>query len=594
MSAEGDWHRPRCLSPLLAVACVVFAGCSGAGSGGAPAPATAGAHPDARSVAGTFRDVAAEAGLDFVHFNGRSGELYLCEMMGPGGALFDYDADGDLDVYIVQGEMLGPGKTPADAIAPPGDRPVELGDRLYRNELVPGAGPRFTDVSEPSGIRRIARGYGMGVAAGDVDNDGRVDLYVTRFGENQLLRNQGDGTFRDVTRESGTTEPRWSVSASFLDVDGDGWLDLYVGNYLDFGFHNHQKCADVREDYCAPDRYNPLTDRLFRNRGDGTFEDVSVASRIAGAAGSTLGVVAADFDDDGRLDVYVANDGLPNFLWHNRGDGTFEDVALLGGSALSENGEAEAGMGVDAADLDDDGEYDLILAHLATETHTLYLNEGGARFRDATIRAGLAAPTLAMTGFGAGFVDLDEDGRLDIVSLNGAVTVIEALALAGDPFPLHQPNQAFRNLGDGRFEDWTERAGAVFALSEVSRGGAWGDLDNDGDADLLVLNNEGPARLLLNVGAPSGQWLGLELVGPPGRERPMLGAEVWLDLDDGRRLRRRAHADGSYASSSDPRLLINLGEARPVGSLRIRWPGGREQSLPLPELDRWHRLHAPS
>ncbi|MFQ5653829.1 MAG: FG-GAP repeat domain-containing protein, partial [Planctomycetota bacterium] len=437
-----------------------------------------------------FTDRAEELGIDFQHFNGMSGEYFFCETVGPGGALFDYDNDGDLDIYLVQGAMLGRGKTLADATPAPRS-PLPLTDRLYRNELVESGRLRFTEVTAEAGIS--GPGYGMGVAAGDINGDGWIDLYVTNFGPNQLLLNNGDRTFRDVTAASGTQDDRWNTSAAFVDHDRDGDLDLYVCAYVDFSYENHKPCYSETSarDYCGPLSYRALPDRLFRNRGDGTFEDASAVSQIVREYGAALGVVCTDLNGDGWIDIYVANDGHPNQCWMNRRDGTFVNEALLGGCAYNEQGKAEASMGVDAADFDGDGDEDLFMTHLTDETNTLYLNDGSGYFDDYSFETGLGVASRAFTGFGTAWFDFDSDGWLDLLIANGAVKTIEALAAAGDPYPLHQKNQLFHNLGNGRFEEITSRAGRVFSLSEVSRGAAFGDLDNDGDPDVLVMNNAG-------------------------------------------------------------------------------------------------------
>ncbi len=537
------------------------------------------------TAAEIFRDATRDAGIDFVHFNGMSGERYLCEMMGPGGAMFDYDNDGDLDLYLVQGRMLGPGKTLSDAVFPPPDSGPPI-DRLYRNDLRKNrTGSRrlhFTDVTEDSGIR--SPGYGMGVAAGDFDNDGWTDLYVTNFGPNQMFRNNGDGTFSDVTEATGTNDPRWSVSAAFLDYDRDGWLDLYVGNYVDFSFTNHKRCFSFSDagggsalEYCDPSQYQPLPESLFRNRGDGTFEDVSHKSGIARGSNGALGVSTADFDGDGWIDIYVANDKRPNHLWINQRDGTFRNDALLSGCAVSGEGFSESSMGVDAGDYDNDGDEDLFMTHMSlNEKNTLYVNQGKASFKDASYPSGLALPSIPFTGFGMAFLDYDNDGRLDLLAVNGHVKNVEAPARAQDPYPLHQTNQLFRNLGQGRFQEVTQSAGAVFELSEVSRGAAFGDVDNDGDTDVLVLNNSGRARLLTNQVGSGNHWIGLSLAGRP-QGRDMLGARVAVLLSHGRTLWRRVRSDGSYASANDPRVLVGLDQADRVDAVRVYWPDGRAE-----------------
>jgi hypothetical protein len=429
----------------------------------------------------------------------------------------------------------------------------------------------------------------MGIAAGDIDNDGWIDLYVTNLGPNQLLRNDGDGTFTDVTATSGTADPGWSVSASFLDFDRDGWLDLYVGNYLVWSVADDVDCRAQTgaPDYCAPTAYRPQPDRLYRNNGDATFTDVTAAALRGGAVGPALGVVAADVDQDGWLDVYVANDGAENLLWMNQGDGTFVDRGLVSGAALDAAGRPEASMGVDAADADNDGDDDLFMTHWAGQKNTLYLQVSPGLFEDRSAAAGLAAPSLPWTGFGTGWFDADNDGWLDLFVANGAVIAGEATTL-DDPFPLDEVNQLFRNRRDGTFEDVTAVAGAGFAFSDVSRGTAFGDVDNDGDVDLLVGNNAGPPRLLINSPPAGRHWLGLRLLDATGRDAS--GARVAVRHEDGTVLWRRVRMDGSYASASDARVLVGLGGAAAPVEVRVRWPDGIEEVWPGVMVDRWMTL----
>jgi enediyne biosynthesis protein E4 len=523
-----------------------------------------------------FTDRAKEAGIDFVHVNGMSGEFHISEIMGAGGAMFDFDNDGDLDIYLVQGQ---PPRT----------------DRLYRNDLVVRAdGTRtlhFTDISNGSGL--VGSSYGMGVAAGDVDNDGRVDLYRTALGPNQLFHNNGDGTFTDISHRTGLNNSRWSVSALFVDFDRDGWLDLYVGNYLDHSAGERVRCNSRtgKRDYCGPRSYIPVPDRLYRNRGDGTFVDVTSDAQVAREYGPALGVVAADFNADGWADIYVANDGEPNLLWINQRNGRFRNTALLAGAGLNSLGSAEGSMGVDAGDFDNDGDEDLFVTNLPGETNTLYVNDGSGLFEDRTTMAGLAIPSLPFTGFGTAWFDFDNDGWLDLLVANGAVHILEALASSTDPFPLRERNQLYRNLGTGRFEEVTARAGAVFELSEVGRGAAFGDVDNDGDIDVLITNNGGPARLLINHVGNRNRWLGLRLVGgsTPGN-RDMLGARVGVFRNAGPPLWRRARADASYASANDPRILVGLGDAASILRIRVVWPSGQVEDWTDISVGRWITL----
>jgi hypothetical protein len=498
-------------------------------------------------------------------------------MTGQGGAVLDYDGDGDLDVYLVQGAALGGAASDGSA-----------SDLLFRNDLTwdEDGVPRLQmiDVTESSGIE--ARGYGMGATVGDVDSDGDLDLYVTNFGSNQLLRNNGDGTFDDVTLSAGADDPGWSTSATFFDYDRDGQLDLYVANYVEFDLVRNPTCYSTssRRDYCGPSGFAPQADRLLRNVGGGRFEDVTLRVLPGYAAGPGLGVIAADLDDDGWLDLYVANDGEPNQLWINHRDGTFRDQSLLAGVAVNREGRAEASMGVDAADVDGDGDEDLFLTHLAGETSTLYVNRGGGVFEDRSIASGVAGPTFPYTAFGTGWLDFDNDGWLDLVVLNGAVRVLEERAATGDPFPLGQPNQLFQGVGDGDLIEVTERAGDAFAQLEVSRGAALGDVDNDGDEDVVQFNNNDAVRLLINqVGEHSG-WIGLRTVdSTSGGE--LTGSRVAATLVDGRQVVRRSRRDGSYCSARDARVLLGVAAERSVRQVEIRWPSGARTRWLDPPLD---------
>ncbi len=519
-----------------------------------------------------FADRAAEWGLDFVHFTGMSGELYFSEMMGSGAGLLDYDGDGDLDAFLVQGHMLGE-KPIAEATFPP-QHPLPLVDRLYRNDLVPNADgsttPRFVDVTESSGI--AANGYGMGVTAGDIDNDGDPDLYVTNAGPNQMWRNNGDGTFVDVTAETGTGDRAWGVSAAFVDYDGDGWLDLYVGNYVGYRLAIDKECVarSGAADYCGPLAYQPDPDRLYRNKGDGTFEDVSVRSGIHGELpGGALGVASGDFNGDEWLDIYVANDQVPNKLWVNQRDGTLINEAMLSGSSVNEEGQPEASMGLVVGDFNGDGAEDIFMSHLSRETNTLYLNDGTGLFTDSTRDSGLGMASWEYTGFGVSLADFDRDGWLDLFVANGAVRILEEQSRRGDVYPIHQPNILFRNLGGGRFEEISAQAGELFALSEVGRGVATGDVDEDGDPDILLSNSAGPARLMVNETRSEARWLGIRLVGGSSY-RATLGSRVIVKRGDQRPLWSRSSTDGSYASSNDPRVLFGLADFSDRVDVQVR------------------------
>lgn len=539
---------------------------------------------------------ATDVGFDFEHWNGMGGELFFVEMMGPGGALFDLEGDGDLDLYIVQGTALGskPAFEPWKGQKPPRDQ-------LFRNDLkVENGTPRlrFTDITAGGGT---GDGYGMGVAAGDFDNDGLTDLYVTNFGANQLLRNRGDGTFEDRTAAAGADDPRWSTSASFFDYDRDGWLDLFITNYVRFEVANNVVCyaPSSRRDYCGPSAFPPQGDRLLRNRGDGTFEDRTAAAGLARTVLPGLGVQTADFDGDGWLDVYVANDGDVNSLWLNAKDGTFTDEALLFGLAVNRQGRPEASMGVTAGDFDNDGDEDLFVAHLLAESNTFYLSAGGF-FEDRTRELSLAAPSLPFTSFGTGFLDVDNDGWLDLAVVNGAVRVVEKQARAGQTLPLAESNQLFLNrpstgakapgATDRRdFIDASLTSGSALQRQEVSRGASFGDIDNDGDQDVVIFNNNAPSRLLLNRGGHKAPWMGLELrTGKTGRAA--LGAQVVARRQGAPDLWRRAASDGSFASANDPRIHFGLAEGQDVKEIEVLWPDGQRELWDAPPLGRYTTL----
>jgi hypothetical protein len=532
----------------------------------------------AADVQALFTDVTAQSGVSFTHVNGSTGELLLPEVIGAGGALFDYDNDGDLDLFAVQGSAIPP-------VAPgPADTPRS---RLYRNDLdrTNRGRLRFSDVTNASGLAFTA--YGMGAVTGDFNNDGWVDLYVTALGSNRLFRNNGDGTFTDVTTSSGTADARWSTSASFLDYDRDGWLDLFVAQYVDFSSTMKRGCfaADSARDYCNPVVYSPVADRLLHNNRDGTFSDVSARAGITKAPARGLGVLAADVNADGWVDVYVANDGDPNQLWINRGNGTFTDEALLAGVALNRAGQAQGSMGVDLGDVDGDGDDDLFVTNLDNEGNTLYRNIGKSLFEDRSVEAGVFK--LGFTGFGARFVDYENDGWLDLVVVNGAVRRSRQQAQGGDPFPLRQRNQLFRNDLGRRFVDVTASAGPAFAGLSVGRGLASGDLDNDGDSDLVVFNNSGPARVLLNTVGQRQHWLGVRAV---DSRRDALQARITIVERGGRTLSRRVQVDGSYCTASDPRVIVGLAGDGAPRTVRVQWTDGRVDEFRGLTADRYWTL----
>ena len=535
-----------------------------------------------------FKDVAEQVGLRFQYYNGMTGRFYLPEIMGGGAALFDFDNDGDLDVFLVQGKVLEPGVS-AGATQFPWRGPEPPRGRLFRNDLVVAKdGTRtltFTDVTASSGI--VADGYGMGVAVGDINNDGWPELYITNLGHNQMYLNN-HGTFVDVTKKSGTDDDRWSTGASFVDYDRDGWLDLMVLNYADFSVNNNPTCyaATTARDYCTPRVFRAPGNRLFHNKGGGVFEDVTMAAGVDKEFGHGLGVVCTDFDDDGWPDIYVANDGDPNQLWINQKNGTFKNEALLAGAAVNRDGKAEAGMGVDAGDFDANGTEDIFITHLMDETHTLYMNLGRGLFEDRTREAGLGMPGSHFTGFGTLFFDYDNYGWLDLLVVNGAVQLLPELTQKGNPFPLGQPNQLFQNDAKGKFIEVSRQAGESFPLLEVSRGAAFGDIDNDGDADVLITNNNGPARLLLNQIGNRNHWLGLRLIGRDNG-RDMLGTRVEVMVGKSKTLWRRVRTDGSYLTANDPRVLVGLGRADNVDVIRVHWPGGEVEEWKGARVDQY-------
>jgi len=536
-------------------------------------------------IRATFKEEIDTSGIDFVHFNGMSGQFYFHEMMGGGVALFDYDNDGDLDAYFSQGNMID-NISIDKAIFKPTAKQL-LGDRLYRNDSH-GKTIKFTDVTQQAKIK--AMGYGMGVTTGDIDNDGDVDIYLSNYGNNQLLQNNGDGTFTDITQTSKTNDPNWSVTATFLDYDKDGYLDLYVVNYVDYSTSNPIVCKsyDGAKDYCSPQGFKATNDSLFHNNGDGRFTNITSKSGIIKEREPGLGVVTADFNKDAYVDLYVANDGRPNILWLNNRQGGFINKAMTSGVAVNMSGMPEASMGVDAADFDNDGDVDLFMTHLNRQTNTLYINNGKAWFSDAGIRMGVSSSSFKYTGFGTKWFDFNNDGYLDLFSANGAV--IKESKQITSPFPLKQSNQLWKNLGNSKYQEVSSLQDPSFLTPGVSRGAAFGDIDNDGDIDILVGNNAGKPQLLINNNTEQNNWLGLHLV-RNDLHREDLGARIETSVDN-RKIDRYVKRDGSYASSHDSRVLIGLGKLNDKNKVKIKifWSDGTSQTLTYVKINTYQTI----
>jgi hypothetical protein len=536
----------------LGAICLFESGCSEHGET-APVEQPHGAPPSAD----WFNEVATERGIDFRFESGHLENYYMPEIMAGGAALFDMDSDGDLDAYLVQGGSL---------TAAPDSRPP---NQLYRND---GDGD-FENVTQNSGSGD--RGYGMGVAAGDYDSDGDPDLYVTNVGANVLLRNEGDGRFRDATANAGAGDEAWSASAAFVDYDDDGDLDLFATIYMNWSAALERPCfSPVGEsDYCYPPVYNAQApDLLYHNNGDGTFAEIGFEAGLHAAYGYGLGAVSGDFNADGLTDIFVANDGSKNQLWVNQGDGTFVDEALLRGCAVDETGMAKAGMGVDAIDVDDNSTLDLIIVNLREETNSFFLNQG-QYFVDATASSGLTSGSDLLTRFGVGFIDFDNDARLDLYVANGRIAKSNSVA-QDDRFAL--PNTLFQGTPGGRFEEVRPIGGTAQLLVATSRAAAFGDVDNDGGIDLLVVNRDAPAYLLHNVMTHRGRWIGFRVLNRHGSDA--LGATVKFEVGEVVKT-RHVRSAYSYQAANDPRIHAGLGDVDRVSQVMVRWVDGQVEQF---------------
>ena len=505
-----------------------------------------------------FVDVLEKSGIDFRHVNGASGRKYLVEITGSGCGFLDYDNDGYLDIFLVNGGRT-PGFVTKDSI----------NHALYRNNH----DGTFTNVTTKAGILDN-QSFGMGVAAADYDNDGYTDIFVTNFGgPNLLYHNNGDGTFSEVSAKAGVRgHGEWSSSAAFLDYDHDGYLDLYVAHYTDHSFDRNYICPVGNppvKSYCSPKVYGGVPGALYHNNGDGTFTDVSVKAGVALAEGKGLGVVAGDFDGDGWTDIYVANDQVRNFLFHNNHNGTFSEIGMNAGVALSVDGRAQAGMGTDMGDYDNDGRFDLLVSNLDNEYLALYRKLAGEGFEDVSAQTGLATASRRFVGFGVKFLDFDNDGLLDIFVANGNVLDNPELVSPGGQFA--QRKLLLRNTGEN-FRDVTAQHGADLLAPKVSRGVAFGDYDNDGDIDLLINNSGDRPQLLRNDGGNSNNWLTLALRGTRSN-RSGLGAKIDV-LVGGKWRVFQTLGGGSFMSANDPRIHIGLGDRNEVDEILIHWPSG--------------------
>jgi enediyne biosynthesis protein E4 len=507
----------------------------------------------------SFTDITRQAGIRFVHNNGAYGKKYLPETMGAGCAFIDYDNDGWLDIFLVNGADWPERKSKVST------------SRLYRNNR----DGTFTDVTRRAGL--AIEMYGMGCAVADYDNDGYQDLFVTALGQDRLFRNQGDGTFKDVTKAAGISNPDYGSSAAWLDYDRDGHLDLFVANYVKWTRETDIFCTldGKSKSYCTPESYPGVSPRLFRNRGNGTFVDVTRETKIFDESNKGLGVLVFDFNWDGWPDILLANDTQPNRLWENQRNGTFREVGMMAGVAFSEDGVARGAMGIDAADYDGSGQLSVVVGNFSNEMVALYHNEGSGFFIDEAPRSAIGPATLLTLAFGCFFFDYNLDGRPDILVANGHVE--DHINLVQKRVTYAQPGHLFENLGQGRFAEVTARMGKEFGAPRVARGAAYGDIDNDGDLDVLITTSGGPAILFRNDGGNANRWVAFDLKGA-GSNRDGIGAVVRVRSGNSRQV-QMVKSGGSYCSQSQLRLTFGLGQAGRVDETEIIWPSGRKQVL---------------
>ena len=522
-----------------------------------------------------FVDAAAQAGVRFHHLHGGSGRKYMVETMGSGACWFDADGDSWPDLYLINGQPL-----------PGHDGRGDFRSRFYLNRR----DGTFADATDRSGL--AAPGYGMGCAAADVDGDGDLDLYVTAFGPNRLYLNRGDGRFNEAGAAWGVDDGSWSAGAAFADYDGDGDLDLYVCNYVDFTIETHKHCGKRQpgyQAYCHPDAYNGVSDRLYRNEG-GRFKDVTRAAGVSNARGNGLGVVWGDYDNDGDPDLYVANDKTANFLYRNNGDGTFSDLALLSGVGYGDDGQAQAGMGTDFGDYDGDGDLDLVVTNFDLESNNLYRNNGDGTFSDVALSSGMGEHSYLRVGFGAKFLDYDNDADLDLFVVNGHI--LDNIELYREILTYQQRNLYLENDGRGKFADRTAELGSDLQPRRVSRGLAVADYDHDGDVDLLVTRCNQEASLYRNQRGSERSWLALDLRSS-GANRFAVGARVEVRAGGSLQI-GEVRAGSSYLSQSDLRLHFGLNNSSKVDSVHVRWPSGQSQDLGPLEAGRAHLIREPA